>query len=225
MNAKEFASYFDHTLLKSEGSATQIQKLCQEARENGFATVCINPYWLPLAAKELSGSSTVPITVVGFPLGASTTSTKVFETKNAIELGAKEIDMVINIGLVKSGNYQMCGKDIEAVYVACNGIPLKVILETSLLENDEITRISKICSEIGVAFVKTSTGFGSRGASVEDIKLMKAAISDKVKIKASGGIRTLEDAEKMIAAGAHRVGASASVGILKEWIEKHGDEK
>lgn len=222
MNAKEFARYFDHTLLKPEGSATQVQKLCKEARENEFATVCINPYWLPLAAKELSGSTTVPITVVGFPLGANTTSSKVYETKNAIELGAKEIDMVINVGLVKSGNYQMCEKDIEAVYIECKTTPLKVILETSLLEPDEITRVSKLCSDIGVAFVKTSTGFGSRGASVEDIKLMKTAISDRVRIKASGGIRTLEDAEKMIAAGADRIGASASVGILEEWTKKYG---
>ncbi len=221
MTEQEFAKYFDHTLLKAEGTQKSIEKLCLEASSHAFATVCVNPHWIPLASKLLSKSNCLPITVVGFPLGANSTATKVFETKDAINKGAKEIDMVINVGAVKSKDLDHCYQDIKAVYDACGAIPLKVILETSLLDAAEISTVSKMCSDIGVAFVKTSTGFGSRGASVEDIKLMKAAISSKVKIKASGGIRTLEDAEKMMAAGADRIGASASVEILNEWKKKN----
>lgn len=218
----ELAKLFDHTMLKANASQADIEKLCEEARTHSFATVCVNPHWIPLCKKLLDGSSVLPITVVGFPLGAMRTEAKSFETSLAVQEGAKEIDMVINVGALKSGNWEIVASDIKGVLSACKGTPLKVILETSLLSSDEISKVSEIVSDAGAAFVKTSTGFGSRGASVEDIQLMKAAISPATQIKASGGIRTLADAESMVAAGAHRLGASASVSIIKEWEEKNG---
>lgn len=218
----EFAKLFDHTMLKAEATQADIEKLCEEARSHSFATVCVNPHWISLCSKLLEGSTVLPITVVGFPLGAMRTESKVYETSLAIKEGAKEIDMVINVGALKSGNWDLVSSDIKGVLSACKEVPLKVILETSLLSEDEISKVSKIVSEAGAAFVKTSTGFGSRGASVEDIRLMKAAIRPETQIKASGGIRSLADAEAMIEAGAHRLGASASVNIIKEWEKKNG---
>lgn len=220
--ALKFAQFFDHTLLKPEATQAQIETLCAEARQNLFCTVCVNPVWIPLATSLLKGSGVLPITVVGFPLGATLTNVKALETEAAISAGALEIDMVLNAGLLKSGLLRECEADVASVVKASGKVPVKVILETSLLSTEEIRVSSKLCEAAGAAFVKTSTGFGSRGASLEDIRIMKESISAHVKIKASGGIRTLEVAEAMIAAGAHRVGSSSSVQILKDWCTKHG---
>jgi len=218
----KFAQFFDHTLLKPEATQTQIEALCEEARQNLFCTVCVNAGWIPLAASLLKGSGVLPITVVGFPLGATLSKAKALETDAAINAGALEIDMVLNAGLLKSGLVRECEADVAGVVKASGKVPVKVILETSLLSPEEIRLSSKLCESAGAAFVKTSTGFGSRGASLDDIRIMKDSISPSMKIKASGGIRTLELAEAMIAAGAHRVGSSSSVQILKDWCVKHG---
>lgn len=219
-SAATLAKFFDHTALKADTTQHDIVKLCREARELEVATVCINPIWVPLAASLLVGSPVKVITVVGFPLGATGTATKVFEAQNAIALGAQEIDMVLSIGAFKSSDCDSARRDIQAVHKACKDIPLKVIFETCYLAKADITTVATWCAEDGVAFVKTSTGFGSRGASVEDILLMKNAIASvkgaKTKIKASGGIRTLKDVLKMIEAGATRIGASATVDIIAE---------
>jgi deoxyribose-phosphate aldolase len=214
------APYFDHTALKPETTARDIEKLCGEADEYGMATVCVNPVWIPLAAKLLSASPVAPITVVGFPLGATGTLTKVYEARHAIDQGAKEIDMVLSVGELKSGDHDAVRADIGAVKRACGDIPLKVIFETSLLTADEIRMVARWCAEDSVDFVKTSTGFGSRGAGVDDIAIMREAIASvsgsMTRIKASGGIRDLKTTLRMIEAGADRIGASASVQILRE---------
>lgn len=228
---RDLARYFDHTALKPETSRSDIETLCDEARQLGVAAVCVNPVWVSLAAKLLQGTEVLPITVVGFPLGANLTSAKVYEARECMAHGAREIDMVLSVGLLKSYQHEAVRHDIQAVHKACGDIPLKVILETSLLRSDDISLVTKWCAEDGVAFVKTSTGFGSRGASVEDIQLMKAAIAAvpgaKTKIKASGGIRTLGDVLRLIEAGADRIGASATINIIKELAggaasSKHG---
>jgi deoxyribose-phosphate aldolase len=221
-NARDFAKLFDHTLLKPEATAAQIETLCKEAMDHAFCTICVNGTWIPLAASLLKGSDVLPITVVGFPLGAMTTTAKAFETEDAIKNGAKEIDMVLNVGFLKSQKLRECEDDVRAVVKASGSAPVKVIIETSLLSPEEIRLASKISEQGGAAFVKTSTGFGSRGASLDDIRLMKESISSKMLIKASGGIRTLELAESMQAAGAHRIGSSATVQILADWKKKHG---
>ncbi len=218
METKEFARFFDHTALKAETTNDDIVKLTEEAKELGVKAVCVNPIWIPLAAKRLESSAVLPITVVGFPLGAMTTPTKVFEAREAIAAGAQEIDMVLSIGRFKSGDLDYARRDIYELLKACQDIPLKVIFETCYLNAAEITQVTCWCAEEGVAFVKTSTGFGSRGASLEDIRLMGDAIASvkgsQTKIKASGGIRTLDDTLKMIDAGASRIGASATKQIL-----------
>lgn len=218
--AQQLAKFFDHTALKAETSAVQIDVLCREARQLGTAAVCINSVWIPLAAELLKGSDVMPITVVGFPLGASGTESKIFEARHAIKLGAREIDMVLSVGELKSGLMEQTRRDIVEVKKACGAVPLKVIFETSLLTSDEITLVTKWCAEDGVDFVKTSTGFGSRGATLEDIRLMRDAIAmvkgSPTKIKASGGIRTLEQTLALIHAGAHRIGASATLSIVGE---------
>lgn len=225
----ELAKYFDHTALKAETSADDIRSLCHEARELGTAAVCVNPVWIPLATSILKGSNVMPITVVGFPLGAMGTESKVFETRAAIGCGAKEIDMVLSVGQLKSKMFSEARNDIVAVKKACGSVPLKVIFETSLLSADEISMIAMWCAEDGVDFVKTSTGFGSRGASVADIKIMREAIlgvkGAKTRIKASGGIRTLKDTLALIDAGADRIGASATRAILAELQGGAADQK
>jgi deoxyribose-phosphate aldolase len=226
VNKAEFAKFFDHTLLKMDATRQQIESFCEEAIELQVKSVCVHSSWVEAAARVLKSSDVFPISVVGFPLGVMSTSSKVYEAKRAIEDGACEIDMVIHVGLLRSGDSgslgDLCRRDIEAVYQACgDSIPLKVILETALLSDAEIAKVSRWCAELGVAFVKTSTGFSTRGASTQDVQIMRGAILSvsgaKTRIKASGGIRTLKDAISMIDAGATRLGVSATRAILREF--------
>jgi len=211
------AALIDHTLLKPEATAADVRRLCAEASQYGFATVCVNPHWVKMAAAELAGTEVGVCTVAGFPLGANATETKVFETGLAIEQGAREIDMVINIGELKSGNETFVGSDIRAVVQAAHarGVIVKVILETALLHDTEKAAACRLAKLADADFVKTSTGFGPGGATVEDVALMRRVVGAQIGVKASGGIRTLEDLKKMVAAGASRIGASASVPILE----------
>lgn len=209
-----YAKYIDHTLLAMNATEDQIRKLCDEAKEYHFYSVCVNSGYVPLAASLLKGCDVKVCSVVGFPLGAMLTSAKAFETEMAVKAGAQEIDMVINVGWLKSNDWQAVKNDIEAVFNACGDVPLKVILETYLLSKDEIVKVCNICKEIGVAFVKTSTGFSVSGATVEDVKLMRETVGDKMGVKASGGIRDRATAEKMVEAGATRLGASAGIAIV-----------
>lgn len=208
------ASMIDHTLLKPDATHEQISKLCDEARKYKFATVCVNSSNVGLAAQLLAGTEVKPIAVVGFPLGASTPKAKAFETLDAIRAGAKEIDTVINIGALKSRDYKMVFDDIYSVVEAAGKIPVKVILETSSLNDEEKIIGSALSKAAGAAFVKTSTGFAGGGATVEDIRLMRRIVGPEMGVKASGGVRTLDDANKFIQAGANRLGASASVAIV-----------
>jgi deoxyribose-phosphate aldolase len=208
------SSYIDHTLLKADATQEEIGKLCEEAKKYGFATVCVNPTNVKVAKQLLSGTGVGVTTVAGFPLGATTPTVKAIEAKDAISNGADEVDMVINVGALKSGNYQMVENDIKTVRDATQGKVLKVILETALLNKDQIVRVCQISKSAGVDFVKTSTGFGPGGATVEDVKIMREAVGPSMGVKASGGIRTGEDAKSMIEAGASRIGASASVSIV-----------
>jgi len=212
--SRDIAQYIDHTLLKADATREEVIKLCDEARKWGFATVCLNSSNIGLAARILAGSSVKPIAVVGFPLGAGTSSAKAFETREAVRCGAGEIDMVINIGALKSRDYVLVEQDIRAVVEAAGNKPVKVILETGGLTRDEKIIACALSKSAGAAFVKTSTGFGPGGATAEDIALMRAVVGDTVGVKASGGVRTTEDAQKMIAAGANRIGASASIAIV-----------
>ncbi|MFW9991096.1 MAG: deoxyribose-phosphate aldolase [Candidatus Odinarchaeota archaeon] len=212
------AQYIDHTLLKPDATEEQIRKLCEEAKQYKFASVCVNPTNVALAAKFLKESPLVKVcTVIGFPLGATTPTVKAVETRDAIANGAQEIDMVINVGALKSGNDDLVRKDIEAVVNAAKAgsALVKVILETALLSKEEIVKGSLLAKLAGADFVKTSTGFSSGGATVEDVALMRKTVGPEMGVKASGGVRTQEDAEKMIKAGATRIGASASVAIVK----------
>lgn len=209
----ELAAYIDHTLLKPDATAEQLIALCSDAREHGFATVCVNSCNVKLCAAELDGCSTRPIAVVGFPLGASTPETKAFEAREAVRDGAAEIDTVINIGALKSRDYATVQLDVSAVVRAVS-VPVKVILETSMLTRDEKIIACSLAKVAGAAFVKTSTGFGGGGATEEDVALMREVVGPELGVKASGGIRSAEDARKMIAAGANRLGASSSVAIV-----------
>jgi deoxyribose-phosphate aldolase len=216
---KELAKYIDHTLLRSDATFDQVTKLCQEAREFGFASVCINPCYVRHSAGLLRGSPVKVCTVIGFPLGANDTETKALEARRAIREGATEVDMVINVGALKSGRDDLVYRDIRAVVEAAmdGGAICKVILETALLTDEEKTRACQAARRARADFVKTSTGFGPGGATAEDVALMSRAVSGtKMGVKASGGIRNLQDAEQMIRAGATRIGASAGVRIVKE---------
>jgi deoxyribose-phosphate aldolase len=216
------AAMIDHTLLKPEATAEQLTKVCQEARQYGFATVCVNSANIPLVARLLKGSPVLPIAVVGFPLGAATTQAKAFEAKEAIRAGAREIDMVINIGALKSKDYRTVFEDIRSVVEASRPHKVKVIIETSQLDAEEKVIACALAKTAGAAFVKTSTGFAGGGATVEDIALMRRVVGTDMEVKASGGIRTREDAQKMIQAGADRIGASASVAIVTGQEGKKG---
>ncbi len=211
------AALIDHTLLKPEATAADIRKVCAEARHYGFASVCVNPYWVRLVAEELAGSLVKVCSVVGFPLGVSATQIKVAETAAAIRDGAQEIDMVLNIGELRGGNHDAVRTDIQAVVEiahACGAI-VKVILETALLDDQQKIAASLLAKEAGADFVKTSTGFGPGGATAADVALMRRTVGPAMGVKASGGVRTLEDLRTMAAAGANRVGASASVKIVE----------
>lgn len=215
---KKLNLYFDHTILKADATQADIIKLCDEAKEYGFYAVCVNSCHIPLVKKELEGTDVKIAAVVGFPLGACITDVKGFETHWACKNGAHEIDMVINIGAVKEKNYDFVLKDIkEVVNVAHERKALvKVILETCLLTDEEIVILCQLCKEAGADFVKTSTGFSTGGAEARHVKLMKETVGNAMLVKASGGIRDLEKTLEMIEAGADRIGASASVSIMKE---------
>ncbi|MBT2728805.1 deoxyribose-phosphate aldolase [Bacillus sp. ISL-75] len=216
MATTNIAAMIDHTLLKPEATIQQIESLCQEAKEYKFASVCVNPTWVGTAKELLKGSGVMVCTVIGFPLGATTSETKAFETKNAIENGAEEVDMVINIGALKDHNDELVEKDIRAVVEAARGkAHTKVIIETSLLTNDEKIRACELAVKAGADFVKTSTGFSTGGATAEDIALMRKTVGPDLGVKASGGVRSTEDVQKMIEAGATRIGASSSIAIVK----------
>jgi deoxyribose-phosphate aldolase len=211
------ARLIDHTLLRADATRPDILQLCREARDYKFASVCVNAYWVPLAAAELAGSEVLVCTVVGFPLGATSTEAKVAETEAALVAGAREIDMVENVGALKGGDRQAVQQDIEAVVKAAHrsGAIVKVILETALLDDDQKTLASLLSRAAGADFVKTSTGFGPSGATVHDVQLMRRAVGPNMGVKASGGIRTLDDLNKMVAAGATRIGSSSGVKIVE----------
>jgi deoxyribose-phosphate aldolase len=208
------AAKIDHTLLKPEATLDEIKHVCEEARKYHFATVCVNSVYVGTVAELLRGSSTKAIAVVGFPLGAASTASKAFEARESIRVGAQEIDMVLNIGALKSRDYALVLEDIRAVVEASKPYGVKVILETSSLNEDQKVIGCALSKAAGAAFVKTSTGFASGGATADDIALMRRIVGPEMGVKASGGIRTYEDAAKMIAAGASRIGASASVAIV-----------
>jgi deoxyribose-phosphate aldolase len=211
------ANMIDHTLLKPDATPDQIAQLCFEARKHGFASVCINPAWVKLCAQLLEGSPVKVCTVIGFPLGATAPEVKAFECQNAIEHGATEIDMVINIGALKARDLELVAKDICGVVRAAHarGAIVKVIIEAALLTDEEKTIACLLSKEAGADFVKTSTGFASGGATVHDVALMRRAVGPEMGVKAAGGVRTYEDAESMLKAGATRIGASAGVKIIQ----------
>ena len=219
---QDIAKFIDHTLLKPEATPAEIEKLCKEAKEFHFASVCVNPPYASQCAQILRGTDVAVCVVVGFPLGAHTTETKVFETKQAISDGATEIDMVINIGLLKAGQDRSVYADIKSVVTAAHALDaiVKVIIEAALLTDDEKMRACQLSKEAGADFVKTSTGFGPGGATVHDVALMSRAVSSELGVKAAGGIRNYEQAQAMIQAGATRIGASAGVKIVQEARER-----
>lgn len=216
-SVREIAALIDHTLLKPQATKADIRRLCQEARQYGFATVCVNPYWVSLAASELAGSSVQVAAVAGFPLGANTAAIKAAETEAVIAAGAREVDMVLNIGELCAGNLDAVALDIAAVVAAAHarGALVKVILETALLTDDQKIAACTISKNAGADFVKTSTGFSTHGATVHDVALMRRAVGPEIGVKASGGVRTLADLEAMRAAGANRIGTSSGVQILE----------
>ena len=215
MSEKQIARMIDHTLLKPDSTKEQILQLCEEAKEYEFATVCVNPSWVRTAAKELKGTSVGVTTVIGFPLGATSTFTKVAETRDAIASGATEVDMVINIGALKSKEEVTVYQDIKQVVRAASGqAVVKVIIETGFLTDEEKERACLLAKEAGADFVKTSTGFGPGQATVEDIRLMRETVGPNIGVKASGGVRDAESAKAMIEAGANRIGASAGIAIV-----------
>lgn len=221
LTQSQLAKYMDHTLLKADATLVGIDRVVAEAKQFGCASVCVNPFWVPYVARLLDGSGVATCTVVGFPLGASSTASKVFETTDAIANGADEIDMVINIGELKAGHAELVREDIRAVAEATHagGKLLKVIIECCLLTDDEKRLACLLCAEAGADFVKTSTGFSTGGATVADVALMRECVGPDFGVKAAGGIRTLADAYAMIEAGASRLGVSAAASILAELDE------
>ena len=219
-SASSLAAQIDHTLLNPDATKTEVEQLCQEARHFHFATVCVNSSFVSLAVELLKNSSTQVITVVGFPFGAASSASKAFEASEAIRAGAREIDMVINKGALKSKNYAYVFEDIKRVVDATHPYPVKVILETSNLTDEEKIIACALSQAAGAAFVKTSTGYASGGATVHDIQLMRKIVGPRMGVKASGGIRSYEDATRMIQAGANRIGASASVAIVSQQRQK-----
>ena len=210
----KYNKFIDHTLLKPEATKADVQKIVDEAKANDFATVMVNPCWIPFVAPQLKGTDVLPACVIGFPLGANTTAVKVFEVKDAIANGAEEVDMVINIGALKDGDDAFVTNEIKALKEAAGSHCLKVIIETCLLSDEEKVRACKDVVAAGADFVKTSTGFSTGGATKEDIALMRKTVGTEMGVKASGGVRTYEDAVTMIESGATRIGASASIAIV-----------
>lgn len=218
---KEFNKYFDHTLLKADASLDNVVKLFKDAVKYDFYSVCVDSCWLPLACEYLDGSCVKIVTVVGFPLGTSSTKAKCTETKIALSDGADEIDAVINVSALKDAQYEYIADELKQLADLCHAsnAKFKIILETCLLTDDEIVKACEIAKNAGVDFIKTSTGFSTGGATCEAIKLIKKTVRNEMQIKASGGIRTLNDALKMIESGADRLGCSASVGIMEEYLK------
>ena len=211
----KYNKLIDHTILKPDATKEMVKKVIEEAKEYQFASVCVNPYWVSYCAKELIDSDVKVCTVIGFPLGANTSRVKALETKDAIENGADEVDMVINIGALKDGNDDVVLNDIKAVVQAANGKCVKVIIETCLLTDEEIITACKLAQEANAAFVKTSTGFSTGGATVEAVALMKQTVGSNLQVKASGGIKTKGDLKSMVDAGANRIGTSNGVVLVK----------
>lgn len=226
--AHEVARIIDHTLLKPDATREQIERLCAEARRYRFKSVCVNPTWVPLCVSLLAETPDVLVcTVVGFPLGANTPEVKSYEARQAIDAGAREVDMVMNVGALKSGDLELVERDIRAVVEVAHagGALCKVILETGLLAVEEIETACRIAGVAGADFVKTSTGFGPGGATVEHIALMRQAVGPQIGVKASGGVRTFEDVQALIAAGATRIGASAGVRIVEQTLGQAADSE
>ena len=215
MKAKDLARYIDHTLLRADAAAKDIERLCAEAREHHFYAVCVNGSWVVQARHLLDGSAVKVATVVGFPLGATDSDTKRFETEAAIDNGAQEIDAVINLGRLKDGNYDYVLRELRDVAEAADERPVKVILETGLLTHEEKIRACRLVLDSGAQFVKTSTGFSSSGATIEDVELLRGIVGEKLGVKAAGGIRDAPTALAMIEAGATRLGTSAGVAIVR----------
>ena len=213
----EKSKYIDHTLLKATATPSEIINLCAEANKYHFASVCVNPFYVEFAHELLKSTDVKVCTVIGFPLGANTSDVKAYETTKAIADGADEVDMVINVGLAKNHEYDAVLEDIKAVVKAANGVLVKVIIETCYLTDEEKIEVCKMAKEAGADFVKTSTGFGTNGATVADVKLMRETVGNEMGVKASGGIRSKADFEAMIQAGANRIGCSAGVKIMEEY--------
>ena len=222
MSAGSLAKYIDHTILKPEASLEDVRKICEEAKKYQFASVCVNPGYIRFVAENLAGSGVTPCCVVGFPLGACTAEAKAYEASDAAANGAKEVDMVINVGAIKSGDWQTVKRDIEAVVGAVAGRAIvKVIIETCLLTDEEKVRACAVAKLAGAHFVKTSTGFSKGGATVEDVKLMRETVGEEMGVKASGGVKTYEDAVAMIKAGASRLGTSSGAAIVSGGGDTH----
>ncbi|MBN2243782.1 MAG: deoxyribose-phosphate aldolase [Acidobacteria bacterium] len=217
MELNDLASYIDHTLLRQDAVARDIETLCAEARENGFFGVCIHGSWVPCACRLLSGTGIAVVSVAGFPLGAASTEAKCFETGSAMDKGAAEIDVVLNIGRLKQGDDAYVERELREIVRVADGKPVKAILETCLLNREEKKRACRLAVAGGAAFVKTSTGFASGGATVADVKLLRACAGSGAAVKASGGIRDTATAMAMIAAGAERLGTSSGVAIIKKY--------
>lgn len=213
---KELARMIDYTLLDPSATRDQVERLCEEAKSYDVYAVCVNPTWVSLAVSTLRGTEVKVCSTVGFPLGASLTAVKTFEAETAVGLGAAEVDMVMNIGALKSQDLAFVREDIEQVVKACKKAPVKVIIETGFLNDQEKVQACKLAQEAGAAFVKTSTGFGSGGATVTDVMLMRKTVGNRLGVKAAGGIRTFRDCVAMIEAGANRIGTSSAIQILKE---------
>lgn len=210
----DYARYIDHTLLAANATEQQIITLCEEAIAHRFYAVCVNSGYVPLVAEKLTGTDVQVCSVIGFPLGAGLTASKAFEAKAAIDAGAQEIDMVINVGWLKSGKIDAVKADIQAVREVCAAIPLKVILETCLLDDEQIVLVCEMCRQLDVAFVKTSTGFSTGGAREEHVRLMRNTVGSEMGVKASGAVRDRQTAQRMIEAGATRIGTSSGVAIV-----------
>lgn len=216
MNKKQLAKMMDHTILKATATPEQVENICREALEIGAASVCINPCNIEQTKKLLAGSDVKVCTVIGFPLGANTTAVKKYETRDAIERGAEEVDMVINVGALLAGDTDTVYEDIRGVVEAADGTLVKVIIETCYLNDEQKRTACELAMKAGADFVKTSTGFGSGGAVAHDVELMRSVVGDRMRVKASGGIRSYKDAMEMVEASADRLGVSASIAILEE---------